>query len=60
MRELTSNEIDLVSTTPSAVTPLALLGQCNSAASMLGMALPGIFPKAGTEFLSIDPLTIAK
>lgn len=56
MRELTSNEVDMVATSPIAATPLALV----NTASVLGMTLPGIFPAAGTGFLSIDPLTIAK
>jgi hypothetical protein len=60
MRELTSNEIDMVSAGPSAVTPLALACQCNSSTSTSALAMPGIFQPAGATFLSNDPLAIAK
>jgi hypothetical protein len=60
MRELTSNEIDMVSAGPSAVTPLALAGQCNISTSTSAPSMPGIFPAAAGAFLSNDPIAIVK
>jgi len=60
MRELTIDEIDMVSAGPSAVTPLALVDQCNGSASMPTRASPGIFPPAGIAFVPNDPSAIAK
>lgn len=59
MRELTSDEIDVVSAGPSAVTHLALVGQYNSSASRPAWASSGIPLAAGSALLSTDSLVTA-
>lgn len=65
MRELTTNEIEMVSAGPTATAahaadPLALAGLCNVSTSTLSTASPGLFPAAGIAFISNDALAIAK
>lgn len=43
MQELNPNEIEAVSAGPTAVTPLVLLGQCNSSTSIPAVADAGVF-----------------
>jgi hypothetical protein len=53
MQELNPNEVKAVSAGPTAVTPLALLGQCNSSTSIPTLADAGVFA-------SNDSFAIAK
>lgn len=60
MRELTIDEIDLVSAGPAAITPLALVDQRNASTTIPALVAPGIFPSAASAFMSSDPIAIAK
>lgn len=59
MRELTSNEIEMVSAGPAAITLLALVDQHNASTTIPALVAPRIFPIAGA-FVSNDPIAIAK
>lgn len=59
MRELTSNEIDLVSAGPSAINPLALVDQRTRLLPMAAPAVPGTFPTAGA-FAPNDSIATTK
>lgn len=60
MRELTPNEIDMVSAGPTAVTPLAPVDLCNGLATIPAPAMPGVFPGIGNVFVLNYPTAIAK
>ena len=60
MQELTTSEIDMISAGPSAITLLALAGQCNPSAPTPALAISGILPAASSVFMSNDPAAIAK
>ncbi|MFC5550166.1 hypothetical protein [Massilia aerilata] len=60
MRELTPNEIDMVSAGPSAAAPLALASPCNGVAGLPAPAIPSLYPAIGGLLLLNPPIESAK
>lgn len=60
MRELTADEVGMVSAGPSAIAPLALANQHSCSVATPAVAIHGLHSVATRAILSNDPDAIAK